>query len=139
MPTITIRTTVLSMRERRASALRITRWLANTGVDPSHVTVIFEELPTGATFSGGIPVEALSPGGENPAATVTCRVSHSRDDGFRHGLAAEIVRALPGGDQMPFIYIEFQPVSASDVWVATSGRVTLANQLPAPCEWRGLS
>lgn len=131
MPTIMIRTSPLPMRQRRAAALRITRWLANAGVNPSHVTVSFEEMLAGATFSGGMPVEALSPGHGNPAATVTCRISRDRDDGFRQGLASEIVRALPGGDQMPLIYIEFQPTSASDVWVATGGKLAPADQLPA--------
>ena len=131
MPTITIRTAPLTIRQRRTVAVRLTRWLANSGVAPSHVAVSFEEIQTGATFRGGMPVEALASGQGNPAATAICRISPDRDDGFRRELAEEIVQALPGGDQTSFVYIEFQPTSASDVWIATGGKLAPADQLPA--------
>lgn len=129
MPTITIRTGQLTAVQRRAIAVRLTRWLAEAGSKAAHVTVCFEESPAGTVFSGGMPVEALAAGQDAPAvATVLCRISPDRDEQFRHNLAQELVRLLPGGEQMPLIYVEFQRAAPADVWIANHGRLWCADQ-----------
>ena len=129
MPTITIRTGQLTAVQRRAIAVRLTRWLAEAGSKAAHVTVCFEESPAGTVFSGGMPAEALAAGqGALPVATVLCRISPDRDQQFRHDLARELVRLLPGGEQMPLVYVEFLRAAPADVWIANHGQLWCADQ-----------
>jgi hypothetical protein len=132
LPTITIRTGPLPVVLRRAIAVKLTRWLTDAGATAAHVTVCFEEMTAGTVFSGGMPAEALAGPHAGPAAaTVVCRVSPDRDGQFREELAREIVSTLPDGDAMPFVYVEFQPTAAGNVWIANHGQVWCADQPPA--------
>jgi phenylpyruvate tautomerase PptA (4-oxalocrotonate tautomerase family) len=124
MPTITIRTGQIPVVERRAIAVKLTRWLVETGVPASHVVVCFEEIPNGTVFSGGMPVESI--GADNSrisSAAIFCRIAPDRDEHFRHSLAQKIVELLPAGHEMPLIYIEFQATPPSDVWIGSQGRL----------------
>jgi phenylpyruvate tautomerase PptA (4-oxalocrotonate tautomerase family) len=134
MPTITIRTTHLGLVQRRAIAVRLTRWLTGAGVRPAqHIVVRFEDVGPGDVYTGGMPVEALARDHPGLAhASVSCCVSGDRDDEFRSGLAAEIAAALPGGTEMPFLYIEFRPTAAVDVWIARHGTVSRADGKAGP-------
>jgi hypothetical protein len=129
MPTIIIRTSPLPLARRRAVAVRLTRWLTCEGVPQAgHVVVRFEDIGPGTVFTGGMPVEALPRDPAVPAhASVTCCVSGERDDAFRSRLAAEIAAVLPGGTEMPFLYVEFRSTAPADVWIAQRGIVTRAD------------
>ena len=134
MPTITIRTDPLAPAQRRAIAVRLTRWLTCAGVRPAHhVVVRFEDTGPGVVFTGGLPVEALARDHPGLAhASVTCCVSPERDEAFRSGLAAELAAALPGGTEMPFLYVEFRPTAATDVWIARHGVLSRADEKSGP-------
>jgi hypothetical protein len=124
MPTITIQTAPLPARSRRLVALRLTRWLAAEGIAADHCVIRFDELREHTVFVGGLPVEALDRDSAHPAhAAVTCRISPERDGAFRARLATEITEALPSGRELPFLYLEFRPTTAADVWISRHGDV----------------
>lgn len=137
MPTIQISTTPLRVPERRAVAVRLTRWLSARGVRPGHVVVRFAEDPPSTVFTGGMPVEALphDPGGLRYASVVCC-VSPERDPLFRRALAGEIAEALGMTERTPFLHIDFRPTAPSDVYLAVGGRLTRADEV-APIPSRG--
>lgn len=127
MPTITIRTGPLPASRRRSLALRLTRWLVGEGVSPDHAVIRIEEQPAGSVFVGGLPAEALDGGGEAaPHASVTCQVGPDRDEAFRRRLAETIAGAMPGGDRMPFLYLDFRDTAPADVWIGRYGTVRRA-------------
>jgi phenylpyruvate tautomerase PptA (4-oxalocrotonate tautomerase family) len=122
MPTITISSAPLPVRQRRATVLRLTRWLASQGVDPGHVVVRFEPLPDNCVYVAGMPVEGLA--GDRDGMThamVTCCISPERDEDFRAALASEVAAALPGSSTMAMLYLEFRPTNRSDVRVGRNG------------------
>lgn len=129
MPTITIRTHGLSQPQRRAVAVRLTRWLSDQGVPGhQHVVVRFEPTEPGSVFVGGMPAEALDRSVAGAAhASVTCQISGQRGEEFQARLAAEIAAALPGAGQMPFLYLEFRPTGPADVWVGQHGTLWRAD------------
>lgn len=122
MPTITISSTPLPVRQRRSIVLRLTRWLADQGVDRGHVVVRFEPMPDNCVYVAGMPVEGLAGNRDGVThAVVTCCISPERDEDFRAGLAAEIAAALPGSSAMALLYLEFRPTDRSDVRVGRNG------------------
>jgi hypothetical protein len=134
MPTITISTPALRPARRRAIALRLTRWLSNSGTDPAHAIVRFVDTPGDTIFSGAMPLDAMSRG-EGPVhfASVLCSVGPDRDEHFRAGLAAEIAAALEATEDTPFLYIEFRPTHPSLAYFARGGRLVRADtSTPSP-------
>jgi hypothetical protein len=129
MPTITIDTPAPRPSRRRAIAVRLTRWLADRGVDPAHVVVRFVDTGADTVFTGAIPVDAL-PYGEDglPFASVSCCVAPERDERFRTGLADAIAAALGATEDTPFLYIEFRPTAPSFVYYARRGHLVRADQ-----------
>jgi hypothetical protein len=129
MPTITIDTPTPRPARRRAIAVRLTRWLADRGVDPAHVVVRFVDTGGDTVFTGAMPVDAL-PHGEDalPFASVSCCVGPDRDERFRDELADEIASALRVTEDTPFVYIEFRPTAPSLVYFARHGRLVRADQ-----------
>lgn len=132
MPTITIDTPARPPSQRRAIAVRLTRWFATRDVRPAHVVVRFVDTAEGSVFSGGTPVDAL-PQGASPYrhASVVCCVGTDRDETFRAELAGEISEALGTTEETPFLYIEFRPTSSSHVHTVHRGRMTRADD-PGP-------
>lgn len=131
MPTIQINGPALPVSRRRSIAVRLTRWFADRGVRPGHVVVRFTEDPPGSVFSGGVPLEALTPKQAEPDglhhAAVTCCVGPERDEPFREQLAAELANALGMTEQTPYLYIEFRPTSPRQVYLADGGRLRRAD------------
>ncbi|KNB50248.1 hypothetical protein [Streptomyces caatingaensis] len=133
MPTITISSPPLPIPRRRAVALRLTRWLSDSGVEPGHVVVRFETPEEATVFSGGLPLEALPHDGTGiHHASVTCCVGPNRDEEFRAGLARCIAEALGAGDGTPFFYLEFRPTSPADVHLGGGRRLHRADRPPRP-------
>jgi len=135
MPTITIDTPALRPAERRAVAVRLTRWLVRRGVQAAHVVVRFVDTPEGSVFSGGMPLEAL-PAGTSPIrhASVICCVGPDRDEEFQAALAAEIGEALGANEDTPFLYVEFRPTRPSHVYLLRQGRWCRADEAAVPNE-----
>ncbi len=133
MPTITIETPAPRPAKRRAIAVRLTRWLADRGVDPAHVIVRFADTGADTVYSGAMPLDAL-PRGDSPLqfAAVTCCVAPDRDEQFREQLAEQIAAALGVTEQTPFFYIEFRPTRPGDVYYARDGRLARADHPAVP-------
>ena len=133
MPTITISTPALPPVRRRAIAVRLTRWLSNTGVDPAHAIVRFVDTAGDTIFSGAMPLDAMSRG-ESPVrfASVVCCVAPDRDEQFRAGLAEEIAAALEATEDSSFFYIEFRPTHPSLAYYVRGGRLVRADRTTQP-------
>ncbi|GHJ42341.1 hypothetical protein [Streptomyces sp. TS71-3] len=128
MPTIDITTPEMSVPQRRAVALRLTRWLKNRGIAAHHVVVRFSAAEAGTLFSGGMPVDALPHDGAGlHHASVTACVGPDRDEEFRAALAEEITSALGAGEATAFLYIEFRPTDPALVHLADRGRLRRAD------------
>jgi hypothetical protein len=132
MPTFDIDSPTLPAGKRRAVAVRLTRWLRDRGVDPRHVVVRFADTGRNATFSGGMPLEALPAGDGLAYASVVCRLSPERDELFRQQLAAEVADALGADDRTPFFYLEIRPTSQSQVYLWRAGKPVRADTLGEP-------
>jgi hypothetical protein len=132
MPTFDIDTPALPASKRRAVAVRLTRWLRDRGVDPAHVVVRFSDAGRNATFSGGMPLEALPAGDGLAHASVVCRLSPDRDELFREQLAAEVADALGADHRTPFFYLEIRPTSQSQVYLWHGGKPVRADRLGDP-------
>jgi phenylpyruvate tautomerase PptA (4-oxalocrotonate tautomerase family) len=129
MPTITIDTPALRPARRRAIAVRLTRWLADRGIDPAHTVVRFVDTGGDTVFTGATPLEALRPEEDAlPFASVSCCVGPERDERFRAGLADEIAAALRATEDTPFLYIEFRPTAPSLVYFARRGHLVRADE-----------
>ncbi|KFU78734.1 hypothetical protein SAMN04489729_0193 [Amycolatopsis lurida] len=128
MPTITIRTTALSTVERRAIAVRLTRWFAEHDSDRRHVVVRFERTEEGTVFVGGLPIEALPHEDEGlHHASVVCCVSVGRDEAFYEELAAVLADSLGMTTGTPFFYLEFRPTPKESVYFGAEGRLRRAD------------
>jgi hypothetical protein len=129
MPTITISTPELRPARRRAIAVRLTRWLSRSGVDPAHAIVRFIDTLGDCVFSGAMPLEAMSHG-DSPVhfASVVCCIGPDRDEHFRSRLAQEIAAALGATEDTPFLYIEFRPTHPSLAYFARGGRLVRADE-----------
>ncbi|MEU9687647.1 hypothetical protein [Amycolatopsis japonica] len=128
MPTITIRTTALSTTERRAIAVRLTRWFGEHDSDRKHVVVRFERTEEGTVFVGGLPVEALPHEDEGlHHASVVCCVSVGRDEAFYEELATVLADSLGMTAGTPFLYLEFRPTPKESVYFGAQGRLRRAD------------
>ncbi|QUQ68838.1 hypothetical protein [Kutzneria sp. CA-103260] len=130
MPTVEIVTAALPANRKRAIAVRLTRWLVNRGVTASHVVVSFTDESRNSLFSGGMPIDAITPRPPAPAhARVVCCIGANRDDRFRDELADELVAALATADRDGFVYVEFRPIESPLVYLAHGGRLSRADQV----------
>lgn len=130
MPNIEIVTAALPATQRRAIAVRLTRWLVDRGVAASHVLVSFTDEPRHSLFSGGMPIDAVTPAPLVPShARVVCGIDANRDARFRDELADELVAALRTVDRHEFVSLEFRPVESALVYVAWRGELSRADQL----------
>ncbi|MGV9296007.1 MULTISPECIES: hypothetical protein [Amycolatopsis] len=128
MPTVTIRTAELPTAERRAIAVRLTRWFSDHDSDRRHVVVRFEKTEEGTVFVGGMPIEALPHDSEGlHHASVVCCVSVGRDHVFYEELAAVLADALGMTAGTPFLYLEFRPTPKESVYFGVQGRLRRAD------------
>lgn len=128
MPTILIESPPLRPRDRRAIALRLTRWLTDRGVEPHRAIVKFTDAAPGSVLSGGLPLG--SPDADGVAsgfAWVTCCIGPDRDADFREALAEQIRDALDPAGESALCYIEFRPTRPDLVYTARHGRLQRAD------------
>lgn len=133
MPTITIETTPLRPPERRFIAVRLTRWFADRGIEPSHVIVKFADADPSGITSGGMPVGQSAGDDSDPrVAWVTCCLAPERDERFRADLAEQITETLGRSRTLDLCYIEFRPTPPSLVYTSHHGRLRRADRPESP-------
>lgn len=121
MPTVTIDAAPsLTARERRTFAVRLTRWFADRGVDPSHAIIRFRTIESQSVFSGGLPLEVIDTAGELRAVLVVCHVSHDRDESFRDELANALHALLDVAARRSLFVLEFRLIDPRHMYVRSA-------------------
>jgi hypothetical protein len=135
MPTIEISGPNLPLAMRKSVALRVSSWFKARGTSPAHVLVQFTAVSADSVFSAGIPMRGGIGSADARFALVRCCVSTDRDDAFLELLAQEL-RAALGLDDGGLLYVRFERVARSDVYVSTTGKLVRADSraitMPSP-------
>jgi phenylpyruvate tautomerase PptA (4-oxalocrotonate tautomerase family) len=128
MPTITIHGGPSANQQRRATAARITRWLAAHGCNRQHVIVRFVDIADDA-YVGGIPASFAYRDRPQPLATAVCCIAAERDQEFRRGLAGVLAECLDVQNRTGLLHIEFRPTARDDVVLASQAELSFASAL----------